>query len=187
MSKIALTPNASGTGTLTIAAPNTSTNRTLTLPDETGTLLSSTTNITSQAMNGPAFFASASGGGQSVATVTYTKVAVASEAFDTNSCYDNSTYRFTPNVAGYYRVDGRVYWVNSVTSSTANIYKNGASYITRYDQGTYANLMQECGAIIYMNGSTDYLELYGYHQQGTNVSIWTGMGTFFQAYLVRAA
>ena len=39
MSKIALTPNASGTGTLTIAAPNTSTNRTLTLPDETGTFL----------------------------------------------------------------------------------------------------------------------------------------------------
>jgi hypothetical protein len=39
MSKISLTPNALGTGTLTIAAPNTSTNRTLTLPDETGTFL----------------------------------------------------------------------------------------------------------------------------------------------------
>ena len=39
MSKIALSGNASGTGTLTIAAPNTSTDRTLTLPDQTGTLL----------------------------------------------------------------------------------------------------------------------------------------------------
>ena len=38
MSKIALTPNASGTGTLTIAAPNTSTDRTLTIPDSTGTI-----------------------------------------------------------------------------------------------------------------------------------------------------
>ena len=38
MSKIALTPNASGTGTLTIAAPNTNTDRTLTLPDATGTV-----------------------------------------------------------------------------------------------------------------------------------------------------
>jgi hypothetical protein len=38
MSKIALTPNASGTGTLTIAAPNTNADRTLTLPDATGTL-----------------------------------------------------------------------------------------------------------------------------------------------------
>lgn len=39
MSRIALTPNASGTGTLTIAAPNTNTDRTLTLPDATGTVL----------------------------------------------------------------------------------------------------------------------------------------------------
>ena len=39
MSKIALTPNASGTGTLTIAAPNTDTDRTLTLPDVTTTLV----------------------------------------------------------------------------------------------------------------------------------------------------
>lgn len=38
MSKIALSGNASGTGTLTIAAPNTSTDRTLTLPDSSGTV-----------------------------------------------------------------------------------------------------------------------------------------------------
>jgi hypothetical protein len=39
MSKIALTPNASGTGTFTIAAPDSNTNRTLTLPDEAGEVL----------------------------------------------------------------------------------------------------------------------------------------------------
>jgi len=39
MSKITLTPNASGTGTFTVASPNSNTNRTLTLPDEAGELL----------------------------------------------------------------------------------------------------------------------------------------------------
>jgi hypothetical protein len=39
MSKVAITGNASGTGTLTIAAPNTNTDRTLTLPDEAGTIV----------------------------------------------------------------------------------------------------------------------------------------------------
>jgi len=39
MSKIALTPNASGTGVFTIASPNSNTDRTLTLPDEAGTLV----------------------------------------------------------------------------------------------------------------------------------------------------
>lgn len=38
MSRIALAPDASGTGTLTIAAPDTNTNRTLNLPDSSGTL-----------------------------------------------------------------------------------------------------------------------------------------------------
>ncbi len=44
MSKISLSPNASGTGTFTIASPNSSTDRTLTLPDNTGTILTSATN-----------------------------------------------------------------------------------------------------------------------------------------------
>jgi hypothetical protein len=38
MSKIALTPNVSGTGTFTLASPNSNTDRTLTLPDATGTV-----------------------------------------------------------------------------------------------------------------------------------------------------
>ena len=38
MSKISLEPNASGAGTFTLAAPNSDTNRTLTLPDEEGTV-----------------------------------------------------------------------------------------------------------------------------------------------------
>ena len=39
MSKIALTPNASGTGTFTIASPNSNTDRTLTLPDAAGAVV----------------------------------------------------------------------------------------------------------------------------------------------------
>ena len=39
MSKIAVAGNASGTGTLTIAAPSTNSNQTITLPDATGTLV----------------------------------------------------------------------------------------------------------------------------------------------------
>ena len=38
MSKVALSGNASGTGTFTIASPNSNTDRTLSLPDSAGTL-----------------------------------------------------------------------------------------------------------------------------------------------------
>jgi hypothetical protein len=50
MSQIALSPNASGTGTFTIAAPNSNNSRTLTLPDAAGTLL--TTNGDGSALTG---------------------------------------------------------------------------------------------------------------------------------------
>ncbi len=43
MSQIKLAPNASGTGIFTIDSPNSNTNRTLTLPDATGTILTSAT------------------------------------------------------------------------------------------------------------------------------------------------
>jgi hypothetical protein len=39
MSKVALSGNASGTGTFTIASPNSNTDRTLNLPDATGTFV----------------------------------------------------------------------------------------------------------------------------------------------------
>jgi len=43
MSSIKLESNASGTGVFTLASPNSNTNRTLTLPDNTGTVLTSAT------------------------------------------------------------------------------------------------------------------------------------------------
>ena len=46
MSKIALSGNASGTGTLTIAAPNTNTDRILNLPDSAGTLATAESTLT---------------------------------------------------------------------------------------------------------------------------------------------
>ena len=50
MSKVAIQGNASGTGTLTIAAPNTNTDRTLTLPDSAGTMMLTDTGVTTAQM-----------------------------------------------------------------------------------------------------------------------------------------
>ena len=46
MSQIKLSSNASGTGIFTIESPATNTNRTLTLPDNTGTILTGSSSIT---------------------------------------------------------------------------------------------------------------------------------------------
>jgi hypothetical protein len=54
MSKVIIAGDVNGTGVFTIAAPNGNTNRTLTLPDEAGTVLTSVSSITSSQLTGDA-------------------------------------------------------------------------------------------------------------------------------------
>ena len=82
MSKVALSGNALGSGTLTIAAPNTSTDRTINLPDSNGTIL--TTATAGVPVNGPAFSAALSSN-QTVSAGVFTKILFNTVNFDTNS------------------------------------------------------------------------------------------------------
>jgi len=52
MSKVKIQGNASGTGVLTVTAPNTSTDRTITLPDTTGTLLDENSSLPAANLTG---------------------------------------------------------------------------------------------------------------------------------------
>ena len=52
MSKVKIQGHASGTGVLTITAPNTSTDRTITLPDTTGTLLDENSSVPAANLTG---------------------------------------------------------------------------------------------------------------------------------------
>jgi hypothetical protein len=110
-------------------------------------------------VNGPAFSATKTGSDQSVTSNTITKATLNTVDFDTASCFSDST--FTPNVAGYYQINGTVYATGtSVTNVAVFIYKNGAM------QGVSAgpvtgNYVRTTSVLLYCNGSTDYIELYG--------------------------
>ena len=52
MSKITLEPNSSGAGTFSIVSPDSNTNRTLNLPDESGTIFSDGTGVPGSALSG---------------------------------------------------------------------------------------------------------------------------------------
>jgi hypothetical protein len=52
MAKVKIQGNASGTGVLTVTAPNTSTDRTITLPDTTGTLLDENSSVPAANLTG---------------------------------------------------------------------------------------------------------------------------------------
>jgi hypothetical protein len=52
MSKLKVSGNASGTGVITLTAPNTNTDRTITLPDSTGSILDSTSTLDATKLSG---------------------------------------------------------------------------------------------------------------------------------------
>jgi hypothetical protein len=189
MSLVKVSGNASGTGTLTIAAPNTNSDYTLTLPENTGTLISTASTF---AGTGPAFSAY-NNASQTITSNTFTKIQINTEEFDTNNNFDSTTnYRFTPTVAGYYQVSGSVnnYSSTSPTRVLAVIYKNGTAF-KRFNDGAvstgtfYGNA--EGSALVYLNGSTDYVELYGLIVATVAIIESNLTHVYFQAVMVRGA
>lgn len=88
---------------------------------------------------------------------SWMKVPLDTLSFDAGGMWDSTNKRFTPTKAGYYQCNIRV---GTETSGTIGIGvgKNGSVVKTC---GAYGSLMASGGsALIYCNGTTDYLELF---------------------------
>ena len=145
------------------------------------------------ATNAPAFSAYASAN-QTLTSSVWTKVAIDTERYDTDSCFDTSTYRFTPNVEGYYQVNIVVRFTGATfTFRAGGIYKNSGKYSAlSVDRETInAPVVLSGSDLIYMNGTTDYLECFAISAVSSGTPILDYSGTtdtsYFSAYLARAA
>ena len=177
--------NSGGAGNL-ILTPSGSVGSdvTVTVPAVTGTVAVNS--------NTPAFAANNyTGSNQSISAGNWVKATVSNELFDTANCFNTSTYRFTPNVAGYYQFNGTLRGEGtSVTVFVVEFYKNGASYsrggqISSTSSGTMVNHTD----LIYCNGTTDYVEFYVFIN-GATASIGgadSAVNTRFSGFLARAA
>jgi hypothetical protein len=100
---------------------------------------------------------------QSISSSTETKVTLGTEVFDTNNNFANST--FTPTVAGYYQLNGGIrVGGSSIGYVYLMFYKNGSRYQipSSWPTGQVTNNSIISGStIVYMNGTTDYVELWG--------------------------
>jgi hypothetical protein len=137
---------------------------------------------------GPAFSAIKTSN-QSVSASTWTKITFDSEQFDTANCFSSS--RFTPNVAGYYVINCNIFITTPSTSSYIQhaIYKNGSlfSLITETQVTSVSYVSVPGSVLIYLNGSTDYVEIY--LNAGFNTTAYGEATpyTYLQGYLVRSA
>ena len=187
MSSVVISGDTSGT--ITLSAPAVAGTNTLTLPAATGTVMVSG--------NMPAFSATInkSGSDQGITASTWTKAKFDTTTFDTNSNFSTANNRFTPTVAGYYQINVRVSISATVVNPNgvyASIYKNGSAFKSASMNTPGGGLITgsvQVNELIYFNGSTDYVEAYGYAGGGNGVYIYGNNSVYcsFSGLLVRAA
>ena len=130
---------------------------------------------------------------QSIPNNTSTKVKIDTKIFDTNTNYDNTTnYRFTPTVAGYYQISGGLAVNQIVGGLLINVWKNGSNYAQGSYSGGAVNIGNYCqssvSTLVYLNGSTDYVELYVYQSSGGSVNTGPGVASaFFNGAMIRTS
>jgi hypothetical protein len=108
---------------------------------------------------GPTFSAYANSN-FSMSAATFTKVQIDTELWDSDSCYDTTNYRFTPNKAGYYQINVNANANAAPTRILTEVYKNGSSHLRVNDVITGNDGAGEGSVLVSMNGTTDYLEFY---------------------------
>lgn len=114
------------------------------------------------------------------------KLSLQIEDFDADGSYDAPNSRFQPTVPGYYQFN-----YNFQTSVSGPIrsclYKNGTELLA-YGSSSGGTTWASAGSdIAYLNGTTDFMELWGvFPSGGANVAQGKAI-SFFSGALVRAA
>ena len=135
--------------------------------------------------NTPLFRATVSGT-QAVPDATSTKIDFNTEVYDPQSTYDTSNKRFTPAVAGYYFIAGKIRTVidNDFGYFTIQIRKNGT--VISAANNAHFHLDSVVASVIDLADDNDYYEIYTYHNKGTteNYSSDTSEMQFFGYKLI---
>lgn len=166
-----LTQQADNSGVLQLAS---GTGNLVTIPSVTGTAMVSG--------NMPAFSAYTNTT-QAISAAATTKINFTAELFDTNNNYASS--RFTPTVAGYYQLTTGIV-VNASNFNDLYIYKNGSLYQRLYGNYPSANYYAYGTCLIYLNGTTDYAEVYVYSSGSVTVAS-DQAACYFSGVMVRSA
>jgi hypothetical protein len=132
--------------------------------------------------NGPLIYATTSVATSVPTGLTATKVTLNTVSPDTNNNFSAANSRFTPTVAGHYQINGYVYAASGANALTVYIGRNGSTFIPGCAV-IGATYISTGSVILYCNGSTDYLELFATHTQGSTLNVTGAMN----ACLIRSA
>ena len=121
---------------------------------------------------------------QTISNNSTTVIAYDAEDFDPNGWYDTSTYKFTPTIAGYYAVTASLRYNTDADWDICDmyIYKN-TSIHTNVSDGHQRYDTLNGTDIIYLNGSSDYVQVKTLQVSGSDKTLRNVQAdTFFHAF-----
>jgi hypothetical protein len=110
-----------------------------------------------------------------------TKMLYQTEQWDTNNNFASST--FTPTVAGYYQISAAISFSGAASVKFITLYKNGSIY---RNGNEFSGTQISMSSLIYLNGSTDYVEVYVNSATSSNTDA-ADNRTYFCGAMVRSA
>ena len=135
--------------------------------------LSNPTSVTlnSTMKNTPAFLATMTAS-QTIANNTTTAVACNNEVLDSDGCYDTSTYKFTPTVAGYYFLSGsgRFDGAGGDNEYRMQLFKNADSVGQVMTEWLSQEVQSIVSGLHYANGSSDYFQFKVRQSSGSSAT-----------------
>ena len=126
---------------------------------------------------------------QAVPASTLTKLNFNTKEVDFTNAFDTATSRFQPTVAGWYQINGGVTVSTTQCTMQISIYKStgGAASEVRRGSNVYnSGAAAPVASLVYLNGTTDYLELWAFFSVAQNTGNASAF-TYFQGFLARAA
>ena len=154
--------------------------------DGTGSLTVQQNGVTLGVFGNQPAFSAYSNATQTTTTNVWTKITFQVEEYDTNNNFDSTTNsRFTPTVSGYYQINGSYYSNGGPSRCGVAIYKNGSSYkVVDTVATTYAIFIS---SLVYLNGTTDYVEIYMNNITGGIGVLADSTRTYFSGIMIKAA
>jgi hypothetical protein len=134
---------------------------------------SKTITLASNMKNTPAFEAKLGSVQDIGSSGVFTKINYDTETFDVGSNYDTTNKRFLPTTAGKYFVYFSLHLYgdigNTISDVRATIYKNGSEYTLARTEWVstsidFSGATMNGFATMELNGSSDYVEIYGFSQ-----------------------
>ena len=137
---------------------------------------------------GPAFSAYNSTN-QSISNNVSTKAVLNSTYFNVGSAWDTTNNWFKPTVAGYYQLNFQIGNGTASYYKICSIRKNGTTLFSGSRTDAASGYTSVGNTVVYLNGSTDYIELYGYVGAGSSLDspLSNDTCTLFSGFLARAA